>query len=41
LAGFIVSVGLAGSSSGASSVIDQTIKIAVTMMVARNSMRSR
>src|SRR5215471_1165871 len=41
LDGFIVSVGLAGSSSGAFKVIDQTIRIIVTMIAARNSMRSR
>src|SRR6266513_1788391 len=39
--GFMVSVGLDGSSSGALSVMDQTIRINVTMMAARNSMRSR
>ena len=33
--------GFAGSSSGAFSVIDQTIRMMVTMMAARNSMRSR
>ena len=41
LAGFMVRVGLAGSSSGALSVIDQTIRMIVTMTAARNSMRSR
>src|SRR6266852_1999386 len=40
-AGFIVRLGLAGSSNGAFSVIDQTIKIMVTMIAARNSMRKR
>src|SRR5215467_11171334 len=39
--GFMVNVGLAGSSSGAFKVIDQTIRITVTMMAAKNSMRSR
>src|ERR1039457_3468694 len=41
LEGFMVRVGFEGSSSGAFSVIDQTIRITVTMMAARNSMRSR
>src|SRR5271166_4941280 len=40
-AGFIVRLGFDGSSSGALSVIDQTIKIMVTIMAARNSMRRR
>src|ERR1700690_3099918 len=39
--GFIVRVGLDGSSSGAFNVIDQIMRIKVTMMAARNSMRSR
>src|SRR3954447_1839265 len=39
--GFIVRVGLAGSSSGAFKAIDQTIRMTVTMIAARNSMRSR
>ena len=37
----MVRVGLDGSSSGAFSVMDQTIRMTVTMMAARNSMRSR
>ena len=37
----MVRVGLAGSSSGAFSAIDQTIRMTVTMIAARNSMRSR
>src|ERR1041384_1415274 len=41
LDGFMVRVGFDGSSSGALSVIDQTIRITVTMMAARNSIRSR
>src|SRR5438046_8146002 len=41
LDGFMVRVGLAGSSSGALRVIDHTIRISVTIMVASNSMRSR
>ena len=41
LDGFMVRVGFAGSSSGAFSVMDQTIRMTVTMMAARNSMRSR
>ncbi len=41
LAGFIVRLGLAGSSSGAFRQIDHTIKIAVTITVARNSIRSK
>src|SRR5881275_244675 len=36
-----VKFGLAGSSSGAFSVMDQTIRMMVTMMAARNSTRSR
>ncbi len=40
-AGFMVRLGLAGSSSGAFRVMDQTIRMMVTMMAARNSMRSR
>src|SRR5450756_865849 len=39
--GFMVSVGLDGSSSGASNVIDHTIRMMVRMMAARNSMRSK
>src|SRR5215472_14405683 len=39
--GFIVSVGFAGSSNGAFRVIDQTIKMMVRIIAARNSMRSR
>ncbi len=39
--GFIVSVGLDGSSSGAFNVIDHTIRMMVTMIAARNSMRSK
>src|SRR5438128_2130525 len=41
LDGFMVRVGLAGSSSGALSVIDHTIRITVTMIVASSSMRSK
>ena len=37
----MVRLGLAGSSSGAFSVIDQTIRMIVTMMAARNSIRSK
>ncbi len=37
----MVSVGLDGSSSGAFNVIDQTIRMMVTMIAARNSMRSK
>ena len=40
-AGFMVRFGLAGSSSGAFNVIDQIIRMMVTIMAARNSMRSR
>ncbi len=40
-AGFIVRFGFAGSSSGAFSVIDQTIRIMVTIIAARNSTRKR
>src|SRR5437879_13290432 len=40
-AGFIVRLGFDGSSSGALSVIDQTIRMMVMMIAARNSMRSR
>src|SRR5271165_2258471 len=39
--GFMVNVGLDGSSSGAFRVIDHTIRMMVTMIAARNSMRSR
>ena len=41
LEGFMVRVGFDGSSSGAFSVMDQTIRMTVTMIAARNSMRSR
>src|SRR3989442_15261013 len=41
LAGFIVRLGFEGSSSGALSVMDQTIRMMVTIMAARNSMRKR
>ena len=37
----MVRLGFAGSSSGAFNVIDQTIRMMVTIMAARNSMRSR
>ena len=37
----MVRLGLAGSSSGAFRVIDHTIRMMVTIMAARNSMRSR
>src|SRR5512133_1720343 len=40
-AGFIVRLGLDGSSRGAFSVMDHTIRIAVTMIAARNSTRSK
>jgi hypothetical protein len=40
-AGFIVKFGFAGSSNGAFNVIDHTIKMIVTMIAARNSIRSR
>src|SRR6267378_7761210 len=40
-AGFIVKFGFAGSSSGAFKVMDQTIRMMVTMMAARNSIRRR
>src|SRR5437764_13837764 len=40
-AGFMVRLGLAGSSSGAFKVIDQTMRMMVTMMAARNSTRRR
>src|ERR1051325_10602783 len=40
-AGFIVKFGFDGSSSGALNVIDQTIRMIVTMMAARNSIRSK
>ncbi len=40
-AGFMVRLGFAGSSKGAFKVMDQIIKIIVTMMAARNSTRSR
>jgi hypothetical protein len=39
--GFIVKLGLAGSSSGALSVIDHTIRMTVTIMAARNSIRNK
>src|ERR1035437_1317286 len=39
--GFMVSVGLAGSSSGAFNAIDHTIRMMVRMIAARNSMRSK
>ena len=39
--GFMVRVGFDGSSSGAFSVIDHTIRITVTMIAARNSMRNK
>src|SRR5215469_6371725 len=41
LAGFMVTLGFEGSSSGALSVMDQTIKSAVTRIAATNSMRIR
>src|ERR1022692_1723963 len=41
LEGFMVRVGLAGSSSGAFRVMDHTIRMMVRMIAARNSMRSR
>src|ERR1043166_1557613 len=40
-AGFIVKFGFEGSSSGALSVIDHTIRMMVTMIAARNSTRSK
>src|SRR5438094_8561087 len=41
LAGFMVRVGLDNSSRGALSVIDQTVRMTVTINAARNSMRMR
>src|SRR4029077_3414008 len=40
-AGFIVRLGLDGSSRGALSVIDHTIRTMVRIMAAKNSMRNR
>src|SRR3984893_3665445 len=41
LAGFMVRFGFAGSSSGAFKVMDQTMRMMVTIMAARNSIRSK
>ena len=40
-AGFMVRLGFAGSSNGAFNVIDQIIRMIVTIIAARNSTRSR
>src|SRR5437588_9498809 len=40
-AGFMVRLGFAGSSSGALSVIDQTIRMMVTIIASRKSMRNK
>src|SRR6266849_888253 len=40
-AGFMVRLGFAGSSRGAFKVMDQTMRMMVTMIAARNSIRRR